>query len=104
MLRVHRPAQAPPRLTLSVAASREAASEEVLEFYTADKAGKSYNYPGSEGFVYEARAVHAALRAGLLEPAEWTHEESVTTQAIVDRLRAAVVEDEGARKEAGAGQ
>ena len=73
--------------------------------------------------------MHEALRAGLLEPPEWTHEESVTTQvrvaalpgcgvgtltpalapaftlslatqAIVDRLRAAVVEDEGARKEA----
>ena len=99
-LRVHRPAHAPPRLTLSVAASREEASEQVLDFDVADKAGKTYNYPGSEGFVFEARAVHAALRAGLLEAPEWTHEESVTTQAIVDKLRAAVVDDESARDEA----
>lgn len=99
-LRVHRPAHAPPRLTLSIAASREEAAEQVLDFDVADKAGRSYHYPGSEGFVFEARAVHAALRAGLLEPPEWTHEESVTTQAIVDRLRAAVIEDAGARKEA----
>ena len=52
-----------------------------------------FNYPGSEGFVYEARAVHAALRAGKLELDEWTHAESVTTQAIVDAMRGAVVSE-----------
>ena len=50
-----------------------------------------FNYPGSEGFVYEGRAVHAALRAGKLELDEWTHAESVTTQAIVDAMRGTVV-------------
>ena len=35
--------------------------------------------------------VHAALRAGKLELDDWTHQESVTTQAIVDAVREAVV-------------
>ena len=51
----------------------------------------AFHYPRSEGFVYEARAVHAALRAGKTALDEWTHAESLTTQAIVDAMRAAVV-------------
>ena len=35
--------------------------------------------------------MHAALRAGKLQLDEWTHAESVTTQAIVDAMREAVV-------------
>ena len=43
-----------------------------------------------QGFMYEARAVRAALEAGLLEPPQWTHDETVSTQAIVDAIRKAV--------------
>ena len=50
-----------------------------------------FNYPGSQGFVYEARAVHAALREGKLQCEEWTHAESITTQGCVDALRGAVI-------------
>ena len=38
------------------------------------------------------RAVHAARRAGKLQADEWTHDESVTMQAIVNAVRAAVIE------------
>ena len=42
--------------------------------------------------VRARRAVHAARRAGKLQADEWTHDESVTTQAIVNAVRAAVIE------------
>jgi len=92
-LRILRPAHAPSRLHLSVAAGRQASEDEALDFPLPPKPAGAlrFNYPGSEGFVYEARAVHAALRAGKLELDEWTHAESVTTQAIIDAMREAVV-------------
>ena len=87
-------AHAPSKLTLSVAASREQSSEETFDFPLppVPLGAKPMNYPGSQGFVHEARAVHAALRAGKLQADEWTHDESVTTQAIVNAVRAAVIE------------
>ena len=92
-LRILRPAHAPSRLHLSIAAGRQASEDQTLDFPLPPKPAGAlpFNYPGSEGFVYEARAVHAALRAGKTELDEWTHAESVTTQAIVDAMRAAVV-------------
>ena len=72
---------------------REASEDQTLDFPLPPKpAGAlAFHYPRSEGFVYEARAVHAALRAGKTALDEWTHAESLTTQAIVDAMRAAVV-------------
>ena len=90
-LRIHRSAHTPTRLTLSTASGRELI-DQVFDFPppAVPEGARPFNYPGSEGFIYEARAVHAALRAGRLEPEEWTHEESVTTQAIIDEIRKAV--------------
>ena len=92
-LRILRPAHAPSRLHLSVSAGRQASEDETFDFPLPPPPVDAlpFNYPGSEGFVYEARAVHAALRAGKLELDEWTHADSVTTQAIVDAMRRAVV-------------
>ena len=73
--------------------SREVSREQTFEFPlpTPPKGALPFNYPGSQGFVYQARAVHAALREGRLQCDEWTHEESVTTQACVDALRGKVI-------------
>lgn len=91
-LRVHRSAHTPTRLTLSVAEGRDLVERsEDFPLPPVPEGALPFNYPGSQGFVYEARAVHDALRAGRLEAEEWTHEESVTTQAIIDEVRAAVV-------------
>ena len=92
-LSILRPAHAPSRLLLSKAHSREKNFEESFWFPLPHppQGAKPFNYPRSEGFVFEARAVHAALRAGKLQLDEWTHAESVTTQAIVDAMREAVV-------------
>lgn len=92
-LRIERPAHAPSRLRLSVASCREKTTEEQIDFPLppAPEGALPFNYPGSQGFLYEAEAVHAALRAGRLQSDEWTHEESITTQAIIDRMRAAVI-------------
>jgi len=92
-LRVHRSAHTPTKITLSVAESREVSKDETFEFPLPPKPKKAlpFNYPGSQGFVYQAQAVHAALRKGKLQCDEWTHEESVTTQACVDALRGAVI-------------
>ena len=93
-LRVHRAAHTPTRLTLSVAgASREDADEEVLDFPMppVPALARPFNYPGSQGFVYEARAVAAALRAGMLECPDWTHAETVTAQACLDAIRRQVI-------------
>jgi dihydrodiol dehydrogenase / D-xylose 1-dehydrogenase (NADP) len=92
-LRVHRPAHTPTKLTLSVAESREVSREESFEFPLPPppKRARPFNYPGSQGFVYEAQAVHTALREGRLQCAEWTHREAVTTLACVDALRSTVV-------------
>ena len=91
-LRIHRSAHTPTKLTLSTAVGRDLV-DEVLDFPLPPipPGARPFNYPGSQGFVYEARAVHAALREGRLEADEWTHEESVTTQAIIDEVRAAVI-------------
>ena len=88
-----RPAHTPTRLTLSVAESREVSREQSFEFPLPPppKRALPFNYPGSQGFVYEAHAVHAALREGRLQCTEWTHAEAVTTQACVDALRGAVI-------------
>lgn len=97
-LRIHRSAHTPTRLTLSVAESREKATEQTFEFPLPKPPARSrpFHYPGSQGFVYQAQAVQEALRNGRLECDEWTHEESVTTQACVDALRAAVVAGDSA--------
>lgn len=95
-LRLHRPAHIATKLTLSVAESRELSKEQTFEFPLPPPptGALPFNYPGSQGFVYQARAVHQALRAGKLQCEEWTHEESVTTQACVDALRGAVISQE----------
>jgi dihydrodiol dehydrogenase / D-xylose 1-dehydrogenase (NADP) len=92
-LRIQRPAHTPTRLTLSVAESREVSREQTFDFPLPPppKGALPFNYPGSQGFVYQARAVHAALREGKLQCDEWTHQESVTTQACVDALRGKVI-------------
>ena len=92
-LRIHRSAHTPTRLTLSISETREQSTDAIFDFPlpTPPKGALPFNYPGSQGFVYEARAVHAALRAGKLQCSEWTHEESVTTQACVDALRNGVI-------------
>ena len=92
-LRIHRPAHTPTRLTISVAESREVSKEQIFDFPLPPppKRALPFNYPGSQGFVYEARAVHAALREGKLQCEEWTHAESITTQGCVDALRGAVI-------------
>ena len=90
-LRVHRSAHTPTKLTLSTAQGRELVEQSYdFPLPAIPQGAKPFNYPGSQGFIYEARAVHAALRAGRLEAEEWTHEESVTTQAIIDEVRKAV--------------
>lgn len=92
-LRIHRSAHTPTKLTLSVAESREVSREQSFDFPLPPppKRALPFNYPGSQGFVYQAHAVHDALREGRLQCHEWTHEESVTTQACVDSLRGAVI-------------
>jgi len=94
-LRVHGPAHAPSRLTLALNGdSREAgAAEEVLDFPLppVPPGVPPLHYPRSQGFVYEASAVGAALRAGQLEADEWTHHETLTTQWVVDAMRDEVV-------------
>ena len=79
--------------SLSIAASRESSTETVEDFPLPPVPERALplNYPGSQGFLYEARVVHAALKAEKLEPDEWTHEESVTTQKLVDAMRADVI-------------
>ncbi|EOD24531.1 hypothetical protein EMIHUDRAFT_435339 [Emiliania huxleyi CCMP1516] len=101
-LRLHRPAHTPSRLTLSIAEGREASTDETLEFALppVPAGALPFNYPGSQGFVYEAAAVNRALREGRLEAEEWTHAESVTTQRIVDQLRSSVVRAGGGKREA----
>ena len=78
---------------LSIAESRESSQEQSFDFPLPPPPKKAlpFNYPGSQGFVYQARAVHAALREGKLMCEEWTHQESVTTQACVDALRGKVI-------------
>eukprot|EP00322_Chrysochromulina_rotalis_P024281 CAMPEP_0115854882 /NCGR_PEP_ID=MMETSP0287-20121206/14256_1 /TAXON_ID=412157 /ORGANISM="Chrysochromulina rotalis, Strain UIO044" /LENGTH=345 /DNA_ID=CAMNT_0003309019 /DNA_START=136 /DNA_END=1173 /DNA_ORIENTATION=- len=95
-LRIHRSAHTPTKLTISVAESREVSRDQTFDFPLPlpPKRALPFNYPGSQGFVYEAQAVHAALREGKLQCDEWTHEEAVTTQACVDALRNTVISSE----------
>lgn len=89
-LRIHSPAHTPTRLTLKSAISRTEWTEEVFDFPlppAPEGAILPWNYPSSEGFVYEAEAVVKALRAGLTESTDWTHEESIATMVLVDALR-----------------
>ena len=129
-LRLHGPAHAPERLTLSVAHGRSF-EEETFEFplpptpegalpfvrsfkrrtrcpmqlstparpsipdgrHTVPCAlwlCATQNYPGAEGFVYEARAVHEALQVQQCEADHWTHHEAQVTMQVIDALRAAV--------------
>ncbi|CAK0877354.1 unnamed protein product [Prorocentrum cordatum] len=89
-LRIHRPAHTPSRLTLTRFVSRTESTEEVLDFPLppVPAGALPFNYPGSEGFLYEVRAVHEAVRAGALELSQWTHDETVATQAVIDAMRA----------------
>jgi len=91
-LRIHRPAHTPSRLTLTRFVSRTESTEEVLDFPLppVPAGALPFNYPGSEGFLYEVRAVHEAVRAGALELSQWTHDETVATQAVIDAMRAQV--------------
>lgn len=84
-LRVHRSAHTPTRLTLTLCASRTESTEEAFDFpLPPTPAGAlPWNYPGSQGFLYEAQAVVSALRQGLKECAEWTHAESVADRKSV---------------------
>jgi len=99
-LRIHRPAHTPSRLTLTKFVSRTESSEEVLDFPLPPQppGALPFNYPGSEGFLYEIRAMHEAVRGQLLEMPQWTHDESVTTQAIVDAIRSSVRQTPAPRK------
>lgn len=91
-LRIHRPAHAPTKLTLTrMAADRSSSADVVYDFPLPKLEGSiSVNYPNSEGLLYEAQAVHRALESGRTEAEEWTHQESVTAMTIVDAMRASV--------------
>jgi hypothetical protein len=43
-----------------------------------------FNFPGSEGFVYEIEAVEACLAAGALECEDFTLDESLYVARLVD--------------------
>jgi len=93
-LRIHRSAHTPTKLTMSVAKSRLESTEETFEFELppVPEGALPFNYPNSQGFIYEAQAVHACLRSGAREPSEWTHSEAVGTLKLLDSIRKAVKE------------
>ena len=50
------------------------------------KGHQPINFPGSEGFIYQAKAVTEAVRTGKLECEEFTHEESLAMASICDEV------------------
>ncbi|RLN49040.1 hypothetical protein BBJ29_009129 [Phytophthora kernoviae] len=49
-----------------------------------------FNYPGSEGFLYEAEAVTKAIRSGQRQCAEYPLEESLGMAKIMDEIRKSI--------------
>jgi len=94
-LRVHRAAHTPTKLTLTTFQSRTESTEEVIDFPLPPAPAGAivpFNYPGSEGFIYEGRAAIEALRAGLTESPDWTHAESLAAADVVEAMRRQVLE------------
>lgn len=88
-LRLHK-AHTPDKLTVVSTKSRFESSETSTHYpwpTTPTGVDWGWNYPGSQGFLYQAQAVVEALRAGLTECPHWTLDECVTSMELVDTMR-----------------
>jgi len=89
-LRIHRPAHCPTKLTLTAEKSRTESVEETFDFplpTASQSAILPWNYPGSEGMVYQVRSVVKAINEGRTESEDWTHNECINTMHILDQMR-----------------
>ena len=83
------PSHAPTRLTLKIRNAREDFTVSTFDFEFPSALQKlPYNFPNSQGFFYEARAVTLALQQGRFTALEeYPHEESLLCARITDAMR-----------------
>eukprot|EP00445_Apocalathium_hangoei_P003139 CAMPEP_0203844844 /NCGR_PEP_ID=MMETSP0359-20131031/3456_1 /ASSEMBLY_ACC=CAM_ASM_000338 /TAXON_ID=268821 /ORGANISM="Scrippsiella Hangoei, Strain SHTV-5" /LENGTH=347 /DNA_ID=CAMNT_0050759879 /DNA_START=50 /DNA_END=1093 /DNA_ORIENTATION=- len=87
-LRIHPPAHCPLRITVAKAVGGGQFEEEVHNFELPHcPECVSVNFPNSEGFLHEVKAVEDALQKGLLECPEYTLDESLAMVQIMDAFR-----------------
>ena len=87
------PAHCPVKMVIKTEgpnhARGDARIEEVCEFpLPVNKDGvNTLNFPGSEGFQYQALAVSECIKAGKRECPEYTHAETIHTMETMDEIR-----------------
>lgn len=83
-----RPAHTPTKLKLEIDRNRGEPEVSYEEFALPKSAPDvSWNYPNSEGLLYEIEAVHDAVRQGKLECPLYTHEDGIETLRIMELVR-----------------
>lgn len=87
-IRVSGPAHCPTKIVLAKQEGRGNFAEEVLTFeLPACPSHMQANFPNSEGFLYQVKAVEECIDAGHLECPEFTLDESLAVVKIMDAYR-----------------
>lgn len=89
-LRIHSPAHCPTELSVTRLVSRTEQECQSFSFPYPDLPANAtpLNFPGSEGFQYQARAVQDAIQQGRTEHELYPHHESLAVCGIMDTVRA----------------
>ena len=90
MIKFESPAHSPFSMTVTTAAASRMDPPNVENITPPHPklidAARPLNFPGSEGFLYQAEAVTAAVAAGKTECEEFTTAESLATAALCDAI------------------
>jgi len=89
-VRVHGPAHCPTRATVCIRRGRGFEEQVIEEAFPDFGPGYRFNYPNSEGLIFEILAAHEAISGGLRECAEHSWADSRRVCEILDACRAAL--------------
>merc|ERR1711920_114481 len=88
MIRICGPAHCPTKVVLSQSHGRGKYIDKVLNYELPQCPPRmAANFPNSEGFLYQVRAVESCLLQGQKECPEFTLEESLAVVRIMDACR-----------------